>query len=137
MVPGKNGFNTFAKTTTEIRQYIARTVPGAGEFVLVMRPGNLSFPTIPEPVSPEDQNNLIEFEKWKAADKLYRDLMEKQEENKRQANAIVWGQCSPTVQDQPVPPMQQSIMTLTSLSSLDSSERPCILVPPPRTADTP
>jgi hypothetical protein len=30
----------------------------------------------------------------------YSDLMEKQEENKRRAYAIVWGQCSPTVQEQ-------------------------------------
>jgi hypothetical protein len=43
VVPGKNGFNTFAKTTTEIGQYIAHTVPSASEFALVMRPDNLGF----------------------------------------------------------------------------------------------
>jgi hypothetical protein len=71
VVPG-NG-----KTTTEIRQYIARTVPNAREFALVVRPDNLGFPTIPEPALPEDQNDLIKLEKWKAANKQYSDLMEK------------------------------------------------------------
>jgi hypothetical protein len=64
-----------------------------------MRPDNLGFPTIPKPAIPDKQNNLIELEKWKATNKQYSDLMEKQEENKRQAYAIVWGQCLPTVQD--------------------------------------
>jgi hypothetical protein len=74
-------------------------VPSAGEFALVMRPDNLSFPTIPEPAIPEDRGNLIEVEKWKAANKQYNDLIEKREETKRQVYAIVWGQCSPTIQD--------------------------------------
>jgi hypothetical protein len=100
MVPGKNRFDTFAKTTTEIGQYIARTVPSTAKWALVMRPENLSFPTIPEPAIPEDPTNLIEIEKWKATNKQYNDLMEKREENKRRAYAIVWGQCSPTLQDQ-------------------------------------
>jgi hypothetical protein len=54
VVPGKNGFDTFAMTTTEIRQYIGHTVLNAGEFSLVMRPDNLGFPTIPEPALPQD-----------------------------------------------------------------------------------
>jgi hypothetical protein len=35
-VPGKNGFDIFAKTTTEIGQYIARTILNSGEFAPVM-----------------------------------------------------------------------------------------------------
>jgi V8-like Glu-specific endopeptidase len=46
VIPGKNGFNIFAKTTTKIGQHIARTVPNSGEFALVMRPDNLGFPVI-------------------------------------------------------------------------------------------
>jgi hypothetical protein len=36
VIPGKNGFDVFAKPTTEIGEHIARTVPNAGEFTLVM-----------------------------------------------------------------------------------------------------
>jgi hypothetical protein len=64
-----------------------------------MRPDNLGFLTIPEPAVPQDQNDLIELSKWKAMNKCYSDLMEKQEENKQRAYAIVWGQCSPTIQE--------------------------------------
>jgi hypothetical protein len=42
---------------------------------------------------------LIELEIWKSANKQYNDLVEKRDENKRRAYAIVWGQCSPTIQD--------------------------------------
>jgi hypothetical protein len=35
-VPRKNGFDVFAKMATEIGEYIARTVPNAGEFALMM-----------------------------------------------------------------------------------------------------
>jgi hypothetical protein len=52
VIPGKNGFDIFAKTTTEIRQYIACTVLNTGEFVLVMQPDNLGFPVIPAPPLP-------------------------------------------------------------------------------------
>jgi hypothetical protein len=99
VVPGKNGFDIFAKTTTEIGEYIARTVPNAGEFTLVMRPDELGFPVIPVPPLPTVRNDLIELEVWRMANKRYNDLLEKQEENKWRAYAIVWGQCSPTVQD--------------------------------------
>jgi hypothetical protein len=99
MVPGKNGFDIFAKTTTEIRQYIACTVPNAGEFTLVMQPDSLGFLDSAAPTPPTDPTDLIELEIWKAANKQYNDLLEKRDENKRQAYTIVWGQCSPTIQD--------------------------------------
>jgi hypothetical protein len=67
VVPGKNGFDTFTKTTTEIGQYIACTVLNAGEFALIMRPDNLGFLTIPEPAVPQDQNDLIELEKMEGS----------------------------------------------------------------------
>jgi hypothetical protein len=59
-IPGKNGFDNFAKTTTEIGEYIARTVLNVGEFGLVMHPDNLSFPVIPGQPLPVDQNDLIQ-----------------------------------------------------------------------------
>jgi hypothetical protein len=99
VIPGKNGFDVFAKTTTKIGEYVVRTVPNASKFTLVMRPDDLGFPVIPAPPLPTMRNDLIELEVWQMANKQYNDLMEKQEENKRRAYAIVWGQCSPTVQD--------------------------------------
>lgn len=99
VVPGKNGFDVFAKTTTEIGEYIASNVPNAGEFTLVMRPENLGFPTIAAPDDPADPTNLVQVERWKAANKRYDKLIEQREENQKRAYAIVWGQCSPTIQD--------------------------------------
>jgi hypothetical protein len=54
---------------------------------------------IPVPPLPTVRNDLIELEIWHIATKQYNDLLEKREENKRRAYAIVWGQCSPAVQD--------------------------------------
>jgi hypothetical protein len=89
VVPGKNGFDIFAKTTTDIGAYIARTVGNAGEFSLVMWPDDLGFPFIPVLPMPTQGNNLIELEILRMANKRYNDLMEKQEENKRRAYTIV------------------------------------------------
>jgi hypothetical protein len=99
VTPGKNGFDVFSKTTTEIGQYIALTVANAGEFTLVMRPDNLGFPTIMAPAAPADRNDLVEVELWREANKRYNKAVEQREENQKRAYAIVWGQCSPTVQD--------------------------------------
>jgi hypothetical protein len=83
MVPRKNGFDIFAKTTTEIGQYIASKVPNAGEFALVMQPNNLGFLDIAVPMQPTNPTDLIELEIWKSANKQYNDLVEKLDENKR------------------------------------------------------
>jgi hypothetical protein len=99
VVLGKNSFDVFAKMTTKIGEYIAWTIPNAGEFTLVMRPNELGFPVIPAPPLPTVRNDLIELEIWQIATKCYNNLLEKREENKRRAHAIVWGQCSLTIQD--------------------------------------
>jgi hypothetical protein len=94
VIPGKNGLDFFAKTTTEIGQYIACTVLNGGEFALIVHPDNLSFPVMPAPPLPADQNDVIEVKIWKAANKQHNDLMEKRDENQRQVYAMAWGQCS-------------------------------------------
>jgi hypothetical protein len=58
VIPGKSGFDIFAKTTTEIGEYIAWTVPNAGEFTLVVRLDELSFPVIPAPPLLTVRNDL-------------------------------------------------------------------------------
>jgi hypothetical protein len=99
VTPGENGFDVFSKTTTEIGEYIASNVANAGEFTLVMRPDNLGFPTLTPPEDVIDQTNMMEVEHWKDSNRRYQKAMEQRDENRKCAYAIVWGQCSPTVQD--------------------------------------
>jgi hypothetical protein len=100
IVLGKNGFDVFAKTATKIGKYIVQTIPTATKFALLMRPVDLGFTVIPVLPMPAQQNDLMELEIWRIANKCYNDLVEKQEENKRRAYTIVWGQCLLPVQDQ-------------------------------------
>jgi hypothetical protein len=93
IVPGKNEFDVFAKTTTTIGEYIVWTVPNTGEFMLIMRPEKSGFPVIPVPPLPAVRNDLIKLEVWHIANKQYN-----RPKNKWSAYTIVWGQCSPTVQ---------------------------------------
>ena len=41
-----------------------------------MRPDNLGFPIIMPPADPLDQNNLVQVERWKGANKRYEKLVE-------------------------------------------------------------
>ena len=54
VTPGKSGFDTFARTTTEIGEYIARTCKDAGEFRTAMDPENLGFAALNPPTEPTD-----------------------------------------------------------------------------------
>jgi hypothetical protein len=51
------------------------------------------------PPDPLDQNYLMQVKRWRGANKRYEKLVKQREENQKRAYAIVWGQCSPTVQD--------------------------------------
>ena len=94
--PG-NGFDTFAKTTREIGEHIARTVKNAGEFRTAMDPENLGFALLIIPADPADTNNVMEVKKWEVAFKKYNDAVEHRAKATSQAFAIVLGQCSPTL----------------------------------------
>jgi hypothetical protein len=78
VVPWKNGFDVFAKTTTEIGKYIARNVPNASKFTLIMRLDELGFPVIPAPPLLAVRNDLIKLEVWHIANKQYNKKRRKQ-----------------------------------------------------------
>jgi hypothetical protein len=99
VTPGKNGFDSFAKTTREIGKHIARTVKDAGDFRTAMDPENLGFPTLAPPTDPADVNNILVMERWKMAYKAYSDSAEQRTKATSQTFAIMLGQCSPTVID--------------------------------------
>jgi hypothetical protein len=74
--PGKSGFETFAKTTIEIGQYIARTIKEAGEFRTAMDPDNLGFATLTAPADPIDPTNVMQMERWKVEYKEYKNALD-------------------------------------------------------------
>jgi hypothetical protein len=77
--PGKSGFDSFAKTTREIGEYIARTVKDAGEFRTAMDPENLGFAPLipPADLANADATNLMAVERWKLNYKTYHDAQER------------------------------------------------------------
>ena len=96
--PG-NGFDTFAKTTREIGEHIARTVKNAGEFRTAMDPEKFGFAKLVVPADPIDPTNVMEVKKWEVSFKKYNDAVEQRAKATSQAFAIILGQCSPTVVD--------------------------------------
>jgi hypothetical protein len=91
---------TFQKTTEEIAEYVARTLPDAGEYRLGLI--ELSLPDISPPADPDESGlqNVIVMEKWKAAYKLSQDLQKVRKTNQGKVFAIVLGQCTTAMRDE-------------------------------------
>ena len=94
------GTDTFANTTREIAEYIARTYKGGREFIQAMDPEALSFEELDDPrnnIPDEGERALMEI--WKGDLRLYNDRIKDRMEAAKQAYAVVLGQCSQPVRD--------------------------------------
>ena len=91
---GSGGMDSFHGTTKEIGEYIARTYKGGGEFIQAFNPSDLGFAPIDNPTAPGDNATMEEVEIWKLMFKSQHVRREAREELKKQAYAIVLGQCS-------------------------------------------
>ena len=98
--PIRTGTDTFANTTREIAEYIARTYKGGGEFIQAMDPEALAFEELDDPrnnIPDEGERALMEI--WKGDLRLYNDHIKDRMEAAKQAYAVVLGQCSQPVRD--------------------------------------
>ena len=93
-----SGTDSFTKVNEEIAEYVARTIPGAGDFRTAMI--NMSLDPLVEPVFPADPaapNHAELLEIWREDRKLF---IKRQEERRKVANQvfpIVLGQCDPAM----------------------------------------
>jgi hypothetical protein len=96
---GSGGMDSFHGTTKEIGEYIARTYKGGGEFIQAFNPSNLGFTPINNPTTPGANATLEEIEIWKLMFKSQHVKRETRDELKKQAYAVVLGQCSQAIRD--------------------------------------
>jgi hypothetical protein len=93
--------DTFAKTNKEVAEYVARAIPGAGEYRTAMI--NMSLPALdPPPHLTPGANGAIDpfdVEIWKDEHRRYTKKQEKHEEIESQVFPIVLGQCHPSLRE--------------------------------------
>ena len=82
--PIRTGTDTFANTTREIAEYIARTYKGGGEFIQAMDPEALAFEELDDPrnnIPDEGERALMEI--WKGDLRLYNDRIKDRMESSK------------------------------------------------------
>ncbi len=96
-----SGTDTFAKTNKEVAEYVARVIPGAGEYRTAMI--NMNLPALNPPARPNpDVNGVLDafdVEIWKDEHRRYTKKLEKRAEVESQVFPIVLGQCHPALRE--------------------------------------
>ena len=95
----RGGNDLFDKTTSEIADFVSRTINGSGEFQTVMDLDDLGFQPLVEPPLPDDNADELEVEQWKLRIRQIVERRAVQDEVTQQVFAIVKGHCSPTMVD--------------------------------------
>jgi hypothetical protein len=96
-----SGTDTFAKTNKEVAEYVARTIPGAGEYCTAMI--NMSLPALDPPPRPTPRADgaidPFDVEIWKDEHRRYTKKQKKRKEIESQVFPIVLGQCHPSLRE--------------------------------------
>jgi len=93
------GADSFARVNREVAEYVARTIPDAGEFCMAMI--NMDLEDLDEPVFPPlDAPNLAEaLEIWREEQKTFVRCRKSRRKAMNQIFPIVLGQCDPAMRD--------------------------------------
>ena len=92
--------DTFAKTTREIAEYVARSYDDAGDFRTGMV--DLQLPAIQPPADP-DVDDQLAVEKWKLELRSYQKSKETRTRNQNRVFALLLGQCSQALRNRMEP----------------------------------
>ena len=116
-VTTENPTESFQRTTSEIAEYVARTLEDAGEYRLAL--AELKLPPVKEAVVPTDPTDIIAIEKWRMDHRDYLKKMENRKKNQGRVFPIILGQCSAAMRDQlESDPMWEGINNSTDVIGL-------------------